>query len=73
METACLLFGFGAILMDAAYPEERIAYAAGDVGAKIVIRPAMLPEMLAWPQKAAFGTVFMFNNAVELIQRCCPE
>jgi len=57
VETACLLFGFGAVVMDAGYPEDRIAYTAKDIGAKIIIRPQMLEEMLAWPRKADYREV----------------
>ena len=57
VEAACFLFGFGAVPMDAAYPEDRIAYTAENVGAKIVIRPQMLAEMLSWPQKAGYREV----------------
>lgn len=57
VETACLLFGFGAVLMDSGYPEERISYAAKDAGAKIVVEPHMLPEILSWPEQAEFREV----------------
>ena len=57
VETACLLFGFGAVVMDAGYPEDRIAFTAKDVGAKIIIRPPMLEAMLSWPQKADYCEV----------------
>ena len=56
-ETACLLFGFGAVLMDAAYPPERVAYAARDAGAKLVIDARVLQEMLAWPRAAEYREV----------------
>ena len=57
VEAACFLFGFGAVPMDAGYPEDRIAYTAENVGAKIIIRPTMLEEILSWPQKAEYREV----------------
>ena len=57
VETACFLFGFGAVPMDAGYPEDRIAYTAENIGAKIIIRPHMLAGMLSWTQKAEYREV----------------
>ena len=53
-EVACALFGFGAVLMDADYPGERIDYAAGDAGAKLVIDEALISEMLTCPRRAEY-------------------
>ena len=53
-ETACLLYGYGAVLMDAAYPEERIAYAAENAGAKLIIDDQLMAEMLAYPYRAQY-------------------
>ena len=56
-ETACLLFGYGAVLMDAAYPEERIAYAAKNSNAKLMIDESLMAEMLAYPHPAQYRPV----------------
>lgn len=56
-ETACLLFGYGAVLMDAAYPEERISYAAKDADAQLIIDEQLMTEMLAYPQRAEYHEV----------------
>ena len=55
-EVACALFGFGAVLMDADYPGERIVYAAGYAGAKLVIDEALISEMLTCPRRAEYLT-----------------
>lgn len=54
VETACLLFGYGAVLMDADHPQERIAYAARDTGAKLIIDDQLMAEMLTFPQQAQY-------------------
>lgn len=56
-EVACALFGFGAVLMDAEYPRERIDYAAGDAGAKLVIDAALMDALLAYPRRAEYRVV----------------
>lgn len=56
-ETACLLFGYAAVLMDAAYPQERIAYAAGNAGAKLIIDDQLMETMLAFPCRAEYHPV----------------
>lgn len=56
-ETACLLHGYGAVLMDAAYPQERIAYAARDAKAKLIIDDQLMAEMLACPHRAEYQQV----------------
>lgn len=56
-ETACLLFGYGAVLMDAAYPEERIAYAARNSNAKLIIDEPLMAEMLTYPCQAPYQPV----------------
>lgn len=56
-ETACLLFGYGAVLMDASYPQERIDYAAKNTNAKIIIDDQLITEMLAYPQQAKYQTL----------------
>lgn len=56
-ETACLLFGYGAVLMDAAYPQERIAYAAGNAGAKLIIDDSLMAQMLTYPHRAQYQQV----------------
>ena len=56
-ETACLLFGYGAVLMDAAYPEERIAYAASNAKAKLIIDDALMVQMLSHPYQAQYQQV----------------
>lgn len=63
-ETACLLFGYGAVLMDAAYPEERIAYAARNSNAKLIIDELLMAEMLACPHQAQYRPVPAFCPAV---------
>ncbi len=56
-EAACLIFGYGAVLMDASYPEERIAYAAQNAGAKLIIDDQLMSEMLAHPHPAQYRQV----------------
>ena len=56
-ETACLLFGYGAVLMDAAYPQERIAYAARNAGAKLIIDDSLMAQMLTYPHQAQYQQV----------------
>ena len=56
-ETACLLFGYGAVLMDAAYPQERITFAAANAEAKLVIDDQLMAQMLAYPHRAQYQQV----------------
>lgn len=56
-ETACLLYGYGAVLMDAAYPQERIAYAAKNAGAKLIINDSLMEQMLTYPYRAQYQHV----------------
>ena len=56
-ETACLLFGYGAVLMDAAYPEERIAYAAKNAGAKLIIDDSLMAQILTYPHRTQYQQV----------------
>ncbi len=56
-EVACLLFGYGAVLMDADYPEARIAYAAENSGAKLIIDNQVMEEMLLYPYPAEYKEV----------------
>lgn len=63
-EVACALFGLGAVLMDAGYPRERIDYATGDAGAKLVVDAALMDEMLAYPRRAEYREVALDCPAV---------
>lgn len=55
-EIGCLLCGFGAALMDAGYPRDRIAYTAENCGAKLIL-DLNAEEAFAWEKPAEPGTV----------------
>ena len=43
-EAACVLYGYGAVLLDAAYPKDRVEYCIENSGAKFVIDAGFLRE-----------------------------
>lgn len=55
-EIGCLLYGFGAALMDAGYSRDRIAYAAENCGAKLIL-DLTAEEAFTWEKPAEPGTV----------------
>lgn len=65
-ELACLLFGYGAVLMDTNAPAERIAYAAKEANAKQIIDPAFAVQMLEYPHPAEYRQVPVTFPAVIL-------
>ena len=54
-ETACLLFGFCAVLLDSGYPKERIDFSVKDSGAKLIIDEEFFHKAISFdavpPQK----------------------
>lgn len=54
-ETACLLYGVCAVLLDSGYPKERIDFSVRDSGAKLIIDEEFFNKALSFdavpPQK----------------------
>ena len=47
-ETACLLYGFGAVLLDSGYPEDRISFCVEDSGAKQILDEDFYREAMSF-------------------------